>query len=95
MSEKGKIRLETSSILRVPLHIYDKFTFVVNGERFETTKIIADLISNKISQIHHTDPTVNEYLINTREKGDFSIFLKLINFEEFNYSENEFSFIYK
>ncbi|KAK8888273.1 hypothetical protein M9Y10_039339 [Tritrichomonas musculus] len=93
MSKNGKIQLRTSSILRVPLHTYDKFVFIVNDLRFETSRIIADLLSNKICQIHQSDPTVDEYIINTQNKGDFSYFLKLINFNENDLPTNEIPFL--
>ena len=93
MSKNGKIQLRTSSILRVPLLTYDKFVFIVNDLRYETSRIIADLLSNKICQIHQSDPTVDEYIINTQNKGDFSYFLKLINFNENDLPANEISFL--
>lgn len=95
MSEKGKIQLKTSSVLRIPLQSYEKFTFIVNGQFYETSRIIAELLSQKICQIHQSDPTINEYVINTQHKGQFSNFLKLTNFEEQEISEDEFQFIYE
>lgn len=95
MSDKEKIQLKTSSITRIPFDTYEKFSFIVNGESFETTRIIAELLSIKICHIHQSDPTIDEFNISTSQKGDFSQFLKLINFHENSYSENEFQFIYE
>lgn len=89
----GKLQLKIESIREVPLQTYETFTFIVNNERFETSRLIADLLSSKISKIHQTDPTINEYIINTQNQGQFSNFLKLINFDKNEFSENEIPFI--
>ena len=93
MDEKGQIQLKTACITKVPFQTYDEFTFIVNNERFKTTRIIADLLSDKICRNHSNDPTLNEYIINTTSKGDFSNFLNLINFEQNEIPESEFPFI--
>lgn len=94
MIEKDHIKLKTSSILKVPLEIYSKdFAFIVNGIKFETNRIIADLLSPKICQAHLNDPTINEFCVNTTYHGNFLNILKLINFENNYISENEIPFI--
>ncbi|KAK8899377.1 hypothetical protein M9Y10_001692 [Tritrichomonas musculus] len=94
MIEKNQIKLETSTILNVPFQMYDKdFTFIVNGEEFQTCRIVADILSPKISANHITDPTINQYSITTREKGDFSFFLQLLNFNEIDIPKTETKFI--
>lgn len=93
MAIAGKLQLKIESIRSVPVYTYDKFTFIVNHERFETSRLIADLLSSEISRIHHTDPTINEYIINTHHKGRFSNFLRLISFEKTEISEEEIPFI--
>ena len=66
------IQLQTASILHVPFSKYGKdFTFIVNGEEFHTSQIIADILSPKISQMRITDPTLLVFSINTHSKGDF------------------------
>ena len=93
MSNTRRVQLQTTSILRVPIHNYDQFTFIVNGERFITTGLKAELLSNKICQIHQIDPTINEYTINTQHRGQFSTFLNFTNFQENEIPENELPFI--
>ncbi|KAK8896668.1 hypothetical protein M9Y10_014581 [Tritrichomonas musculus] len=90
---KISIQLKTSSILNVPLQIYDDFLFIVNGEEFKTTRLVADLLSPKISQFHSIDPTMNEFTLNTNQKGDFSRILSLVNFENKEIQENELGFV--
>ena len=80
---KTKIQLQTSSILDVPVNVYNQdFMFIVNKEEFRTTKIISDLLSPKICQIHSIDPTYDTYIITTTNKGHFSYILNLLKFEE-------------
>lgn len=94
MFEKSKIQLQTSCISNVPLQIYDNdFTFVVNNKEFKTSKIISDLLSPIICKHHINDPTFNKFVINTKNEGDFSFFLNLINFDSHEIPENENEFI--
>lgn len=94
MSKINKIQLKTSCILTVPLQNYQKdFSFIVNGEEFQTSVLISELLSPKISEIHKIDPTIDTYIINTDEKGDFSHILNLINFKETLIPANEFPFL--
>ena len=79
---KDTIKLQTDSILHIPLDSYEQdFTFIVNGEEFRTNKIISHILSQKISKFHLSDPTIDTYSIKTNSKGDFSHFLNLINFK--------------
>ncbi|KAK8880688.1 hypothetical protein M9Y10_003372 [Tritrichomonas musculus] len=87
------MRLKTSSIAGIPFQSYDDFTFIVNGAKFKTTRIVSDLLSQKICMLHQFDPTFDEITIDTNEKGDFSQFLKLINFKVNNIPESELPFI--
>lgn len=58
MIDENQIILKPISILNVPFQIYQKdFTFFVNDEEFKTNKIISDILSPKICQIHYNDPT--------------------------------------
>lgn len=90
---KQFIKLQTESILQIPLNQYEKnFTFIVNGKSYYTSKFIADLLSPKISNIHRIDPTVDEFVIKTHINGDFEQFLSLNNFKEEYLSEKELHF---
>ncbi|KAK8883939.1 hypothetical protein M9Y10_043041 [Tritrichomonas musculus] len=91
---ENTIKLQTDSVIHVPFQNYQKdFTFIVNSERFKTSTLAADLLSQKISKIHLSDPTINEFLINTEIQGDFNKILKLINFESQQFSEEDLPFI--
>lgn len=94
MSDLAKIQLQTSAILDVPIHNYEKtFTFIVNGEEIHTPKIISDLLSPKISENHISDPTVETFTINTRNKGHFSTILSLLTFQEKTIPADELPFV--
>lgn len=91
-----KIHLNSSSILKVPLKTYnDEFIFIVNGQEFKTTRLISDLLSPIICQIHENDPTCDNFTINTTKKGNFSFILNLVNFDDNYIPYNEFPFIYE
>lgn len=88
------IKLQFESISQVPLNKYEKdFTFIVNGEKFITSKIVADLLSPKISKIHSSNPIFNEFSFQTKSTGDFERFISLINFEKTVFTDSEISFI--
>lgn len=77
------LKLLTQSILQVPIGNYEQdFTFIVNGKEFQANKIVADLLSTKISKQHLLDPTLNQLTINTRTFGNFQHILDLLNFKE-------------
>lgn len=86
------VQLNTSSILKVPFQAFDDFTFLVNGESFKTTRIVADLLSSKICQIHSSDPTINEIVIKTHSKGNFTHFINLLNFNQNEIQDDEIPF---
>ena len=91
---ENSIKLLTDSVLQVPFQNYQKdFTFIVNSERFETSSFAADLLSAKISNIHLSDPTINEFSINTETRGDFNKIIKLINFEVQQFSESDLPYL--
>ena len=91
---ENSIRLQLASILQIPFQNYDKdFTFVVNSERFDTSTFAADLLSNKISKIHFTDPSLKEFSIDTETRGDFNKILNLLNFEIEEISDQDFPFL--
>ena len=93
MNEIRKAQLKPSAILNVPFEIYDNdFLFIVNDEKFETSRFISDILSPKISQTHKTDPTFDTFVINTKEKGNFSHILNLATFNQVNIPEIEIPF---
>lgn len=64
------------------------FTFILNGRQYKTSRIVADLLSPTIREMHLVDPTVDEFNINTEtvegeNEGEnyFTDFLKLCSFK--------------
>lgn len=87
------IKLQTDSILQVPLTSYNNdFTFIVNQKEYKTNKICADLLSPTISKYHMDDPTISEFSINTSSNGDFEHFLQLLSFKQQEVKSSEQSF---
>ena len=94
MSKQKQVHLDTSSILTVPFQIYEpKFSFIVNGKEFKTSRLIADILSPVICRHHSNDPTLDTFTINTRNDGNFSHILNLINFQTTTFSEEEIPFL--
>lgn len=92
--DENHIKLHTNSIMEVPLIQYDNnFTFIVNGKEFKTSRIIADLLSPLICQMHSFDPTIDTFTISTYYKGNFSYILGLINFDKNVIPDSEIPFI--
>lgn len=93
MAQRNTIQLKIASILEVPIDSYaEEFTFVVNGQEFRTSRLLSDLLSSKICRIHIVDPTFDRMVINTKSKGDFSIFLNLSKFNEEKVEERSILF---
>lgn len=89
-----KIHLKPDCIKQIPFHKYiNDFSFIVNGEEIKTNRVISDLISPKISQIHFSDPTIDSYTFDTVNKGDFSHILNLATFETLQYPTDELPFL--
>lgn len=94
MLGNSKIQLKTSSVLTVPLQIYDQdFSFIVNGQEFKTNHLIAELLSPKICENHKIDPTINEFYINAKNPGNFSKILDLVAFHSISIDETEIPFL--
>ena len=85
--------LGIDNLKNVPFHKYESdFTFVVNGERYETTRYVADLLSPAIRQMHFTDKSIDEFSLNIKNLNDskksphvdyFNDFLNLATFHHF------------
>lgn len=89
----SEVQLKVSSIKNVPLQTYSNdFSFIVNGKEFKTSHLLSDLLSPKICQIHTSDPTFDQFTINTQYSGDFSHILQLNNFTTQKISDDELEF---
>lgn len=77
--------LSLENFKSIPLHKFEKdFTFIVNGIKYQTSRIIAEILSPKIRNLHFTDDCINEYIINIEEKtyqDYFNDFLNLTSFD--------------
>ena len=88
-----QVQLKTTAVLDIPLHVYEKdFTFIVNNKEYATSRVVSDLLSPYISQMHQTDPTISTFVISTEEKGDFNHVLDLVTFTTHSIPTNEILF---
>lgn len=61
------------------------FTFVFHNQEFYTYKIVADLLSPAIAQIHRFDPTYDTYIFNNKDpKADLFDFTKILQMVDNN-----------
>lgn len=76
-----QVQLQTTSVLDIPLQVYDQdFIFIVNDKEYTTSRVVSDLLSPYISQMHQTDPTISTFSISTKDKGDINRILDLVTF---------------
>lgn len=94
MDKVNQIAFNTSSILNIPLQKYEEdFTFVVNGKYFKTSRVVADLLSSKVVQLHFSDPTLNEYSFQTNQNGDFQKILDFIIFHKVDFDLKDIPYV--
>lgn len=61
------------------------FTFVFHKQKFETYRLVADLLSPAIAQIHRSDPTYDTYIFNNNDpKADLFDFTKILQMVDNN-----------
>lgn len=73
----------------IPFQKYEKnFTFIVNGKRYETNRVVADILSPIIRNYHYQDESIDEFEIKTNYKNQsnepdyFQDFLNLVNYDK-------------
>ena len=71
-------------------HYQEKdFYFEVGNQKYYINRILIDLLSEKIINLHKIDPTINSYKINTKDENDLFIYvMKLIYGESIEINEN-------
>ncbi|KAK8892815.1 hypothetical protein M9Y10_030063 [Tritrichomonas musculus] len=93
----SQIGLNIESIKDIPFEKYEKnFRFVVDGVEYQTSRIIANILSPRIRHYHFIDETINQFYINTNISSnnthDFNKVLSLISFQKENLNENEIQY---
>ena len=90
--EELNYSLNEKNLKDIPFDKYEKnFTFIVNGKKYSTNRIVADILSPIIRKLHFVDESVNEFIIDTdNQQGDdyFSEFLNLINLNYQTFDSN-------
>lgn len=94
MMVETQLKINLSNITKLPFQSYQNdFSFIINGQEFKTNKIVSDILSQNICKTHLNDPTFDEIIINTTNKGDFSLILNLLNFKKIQIPDKELPFI--
>lgn len=63
----NQIKLKQESMFDLSFDNYEKnFIFIVNNKKFSTSRIIADILSPKINNLHLTEPSTNKFTITTQ-----------------------------
>lgn len=66
--ENFNYSLSLENIKGLPFHKYENnFTFIVNGKQYLTSRIVADLLSPYIRQLHYIDFSINEFYLTTKQ----------------------------
>lgn len=88
-----KIKLKGAEFCHINFAIYgNDFTFIVNGNQYETSKFFADYLSPIVARLHNNDPSINTFSINlsnNNQDGNFQEILDLANFVEYQIPQNE------
>lgn len=88
----NEFSLNPKNMYNFPFEKYAKdFTFILNGHRYQTSRIVADILSPTIRDMHLSDATIDEFIIETDsifdDKGEnegekyFHNFLNLCSFK--------------
>lgn len=82
--EELNYSLNEKNLKDIPFDKYEKnFTFIVNGKKYSTNRIVADILSPKIRRLHFSDESIDEFYINTVniKENHFPDFLNLSNLD--------------
>ena len=87
------VKLRYNNLDHVPFNkTGSNFTFIVNGETYQTSRFLADVLSPAISRLHEIDESISFFEINTNEEGDFNKILEYAQMNEIFISESELDF---
>ena len=99
------VSLLNNNLKDIPFHKYEKnFTFIVNGKRYETNRVVADILSPIIRNYHYQDESIDQFEIktsksnqtkfeNTANEPDYFLdFLNLVTLDKFeiDFSHQEY-----
>lgn len=79
MNQSHDFSLGLENFRDIPFQKYENnFTFIVNGKKYQTNRLIADILSPNIKKMHFSDPTADKYYIKVDDDNYFSEFLSLV-----------------
>ena len=90
---KNVLQLNTENFHNVHFNTLDNdFFFVVNHKIYPTNKIIADILSPKITLLHQTDKLLSTYEFQTQKQGDFSKLIEYVTNQKISLSDDEVNY---
>lgn len=97
MMKTQEFALSTDCIKNFPFDKYgEDFIFIVNGQKYKTSRIVADLLSPIIRNYHQVDSTITTFDIiipNHEDGNNFSKILSLASFEPRIIDKSEIAFM--
>lgn len=78
--------IDINNLKTIPFDKYEKrFTFIKNGKRYETSRIVADILSPIIRRMHFIDESLHEFSFTIKEtKSEEDYFLSFLKLASFN-----------
>jgi hypothetical protein len=79
MSEKSPFTLSTAGLSMLPIAKYpNDFIFIIDGNEFQCSSVVADFLSPRIARLHNLDPSLNYYeFANASDGNALQTILKL------------------
>lgn len=78
--------LDISNLITIPFDKYEKsFTFIMNGKRYQTSRIVADILSPTVRRMHFMDEPSQEFSFIIKEsKSEEEYFISFLNLASFS-----------
>ncbi|OHT14326.1 hypothetical protein TRFO_15380 [Tritrichomonas foetus] len=94
MTSMKSYTLSTEGFKNIPFsQIPNDFTFLCNGQKFHTSKLVADFLSPFIAKNHFTDPTNDFFEIKTNINGNFNEVIKLGQLQDISITPENIEFL--
>jgi hypothetical protein len=80
----SKVKLSVNGLANIPIiPVRNDFEFIVGESHYPCASFLADFLSPKIARLHSVDPTIDKFIVSTKDSnGDFKSFISLGRGEE-------------
>jgi hypothetical protein len=70
--------LSPAAMKNINNNIQENFVFIVGGQRHKCPRILAEILSPRLSLFHSVDPSITEYVVQNQDlNGEFHLFMSL------------------